>query len=272
MTGGRAARIRVLVAEHAARRGARIAVADVCTAAVAALPIDGAGVSAMSKASPGHPLYSTGPLSERVEELQLTLGEGPCPDAFALGSAVLAPDLRAAGERLRWPVFALEAVTAGAVAVFAFPLRIGAISPGVLGLYSGVPVELDPGELADAMVFADTATLLLLGARINRADGSPEDLGGYRAEIDQATGMLAVQLGVRIEEAFVRLRAYAYSHEQRLADVSADLVARRLRFGPDEDEYADAGSDLGSGADAGAGADEDEDEDEQEDRSAPDDA
>ncbi|MFJ7266699.1 GAF and ANTAR domain-containing protein [Streptomyces sp. NPDC099050] len=236
------------MAEQAARRGARSAVADVCTAAVAALPVDGAGVSAMSKAATGHPLYSTGPLSERVEELQITLGEGPCVDAFALGSAVLAPDLRAAGERLRWPVFAVEAVTAGAVAVFAFPLRIGAISPGVLDLYSDVPVELDPAELADAMVFADTATLVLLGARIDRADGSLEDLGGYRAEIDQATGML----GVRIEEAFVRLRAYAYSHERRLAEVAADLVARRLRFGPDED--------------ADAAKDEDQD------RSAPDDA
>ncbi|WP_327251429.1 GAF and ANTAR domain-containing protein [Streptomyces sp. NBC_01244] len=240
------------MAEQAARRGARIAVADVCTAAVAALPIDGAGVSAMYKAAAGHPLYSTGPLSERVEELQITLGEGPCVDAFTLGSAVLAPDLRAAGERLRWPVFAVEAVTAGAVAVFAFPLRIGAISPGVLDLYSDVPVELDPAELADAKVFADTATLVLLGARIDRADGSLENLGGYRAEIDQATGMLAVQLGVRIEEAFVRLRAYAYAHERRLAEVAADLVARRLRFGPDEHE--------------------DVDEDKDEDRSAPDDA
>lgn len=242
MTGGRSARIRVLVAEQAARRGARIAVADVCTAAVAALPIGGAGVSALSagsKAAAGHPLCATDLVSERVEELQLTLGEGPGVDAFALGSAVLAPDLRAAGERLRWPVFALEAVTAGAVAVFAFPLRIGAISPGVLDLYSDVPVELDSGELADAMVFADTATLVLLGARIDRMDGSLEDLGGYRAEVDQATGMLTLQLGVGIEEAFVRLRAYAYAHGRRLAEVAADVVARRLRFTPDPDPDED---------------------------------
>ncbi|MGW5399220.1 GAF and ANTAR domain-containing protein [Streptomyces sp. NPDC003952] len=223
----------MLVAEQAARRGERIAVMDVCTAAVAALPIDGAGVSAMSKAAPGHPLYATGPLSERIEELQLTLGEGPGLDAFAFGSAVLAPDLRADGEQLRWPVFALEAVTAGAVAVFAFPLRIGGISPGVLDLYSGVPGELDSAALADAMVFADTATLLLLGARIDGVGG--EELGGYRAEIDQATGMLTVQLGVDIEEAFLRLRAYAYAHGRRLAEVAADVVARRLRLPPDRD-------------------------------------
>ncbi len=198
----------------------------------------------MSQAAAGHPLYATGLVSERVEELQLTLGEGPGVDAFALGSAVLVPDLRAAGERLRWPVFALEAVTAGAVAVFAFPLRIGAISPGVLDLYSDVPVELDSAELADAMVLADTATLVLLGTRIDRAGESLEDLGGYRAEVDQATGMLTVQLGVDIEEAFVRLRAYAYAHGRRLTEVAADVVARRLRFTRDPDEDRSAADDA----------------------------
>lgn len=226
----------MLVAQQAARRGARVAVVDVCTAAVAALPIDGAGVSAMSRTSASrHPLYATDLVSERVEELQLTLGEGPCVDAFALGSAVLAPDLRADGEQRRWPGFAVEAVTAGAAAVFAFPLRIGGISPGVLDLYSEVPVELGPGQLADALVFADTATLVLLGTRIDRTAESLEDLGRYRAGVDQATGMLTVQLGVDIEEALVRLRAYAYVHGRRLVEVAADVVACRLRFTPDED-------------------------------------
>ncbi|MFZ3470030.1 hypothetical protein ACODT3_26825 [Streptomyces sp. 4.24] len=48
-------------------------------------------------------------MSERIEDLQLTSGEGPGADAFALGSAVLAPGLRAGGERRRRPAFAPEA-------------------------------------------------------------------------------------------------------------------------------------------------------------------
>jgi AmiR/NasT family two-component response regulator len=39
-----------------------------------------------------------------------------------------------------------------------------------------------------------------------------------------------IQLGVTIEEAFLRLRAYAFAHDRRLPDVAADVVARRLRF------------------------------------------
>ena len=65
----------------------------------------------------------------------------------------------------RWPVFALAARQAGAAAIFAFPLRIGAIRAGVLGLYRERPGPLTAFQLGDALVFADTATLLLLDAQ-----------------------------------------------------------------------------------------------------------
>lgn len=244
----RTARIRVLVAEHAARRGARVGVLDVCAAAVSALPVHGAGVSAKSPTTAGHPLCSTDDVSEQLGELQLTLGEGPCVDAFAGGTAVLTPDLSADAVHRRWPLFTPAAERAGAGAVFAFPLRIGAISPGVLDLYAAAPCHLSADQIADAMVLADTATLVLLetpltghGTGRETADrydaDAPDpwlaDLGGYRAEIDQATGMLTEQLGVGIDDAFVRLRAYAYVNERRLADVAREVVARTLRFTPD---------------------------------------
>jgi hypothetical protein len=238
----RSARIQALVAVQAARRGARIGVLDVCTAAVAALPVGGAGLSAMSRTAASHPLCSTDDISEQLEELQLTLGEGPCVDAFTDGSAVLTPDLLASALQDRWMVFADAALDTGARAVFALPLQMGAISPGVLDLYADVPTVLGAEELADALAFADLATLLLLDARIEETGapaGGPspdrgfEDLGAYRAEIDQATGILTVQLGVGIDEAFVRLRAYAFTQGRRLADVAADVVAHRLRFSAD---------------------------------------
>ncbi|WP_199550703.1 ANTAR domain-containing protein [Streptomyces sp. N35] len=247
---GRSVRIQLLVAEQAARRGGRIGVVDVCTAAVASLPVSGAGVSAMSRTAASHPLCSTDEISEQLEELQLTLGEGPCVDAYAQQSAVLTPDLRTAELRDRWPVFADAALAAGARAVFAFPLQIGAISPGVLDLYADVPATLDVEELADALAFADTATLVLLDMRVDATGAPPDDdalpedsgePGGYRAEIDQATGMLTVQLGVGVEEAFVRLRAYAFAHGRRLADVAADVVARRLRMTHDTEPADDDG-------------------------------
>jgi AmiR/NasT family two-component response regulator len=66
-----------------------------------------------------------------------------------------------------------------------------------------------------------------------RPGGQNPDLAVHRVEIDQATGMLTVQLGVTAAEAFARLRAYAYAEDRRLADVAGDIVARRLRLEPD---------------------------------------
>lgn len=44
--------------------------------------------------------------------------------------------------------------------------------------------------------------------------------------------MISVQLGVSLEEAFVRLRARAFAGNAALGDVAAEVVDRRLRFGP----------------------------------------
>jgi len=145
-------------------------------------------------------------------------------------------------------MFAVAAMQAGAGAIFAFPLRIGAIRAGVLGLYRVRPGPLTAFQLGDALVFADTATLLLLEAQDQAAGdrdpaagpgGQPAGLALHRAEIDQATGMLTEQLGTGIAEALLRLRAYAYAHDRRLADVADDIVARRLRLSADADLAGD---------------------------------
>jgi hypothetical protein len=111
-----------------------------------------------------------------------------------------------------------------------------------MGLYRERPGPLSAAQLGDALIFADTATLLLLDSQDPAAGsatagsgpgGQPPDLTLHRAEIDQATGMLTEQLGVGIAEAFIRLRGYAYAHDRRLADLARDIVARRLRLRPD---------------------------------------
>ena len=165
MTGSRPGRIWGLVAAQAASRGGRVSAADVCAAAVAAVEVTGAWLSAASGADAGHLMRVTDEVSEELAELQLTLGEGPSPDASASGGAVLASDLGDGEAGRRWPVFAPAARQAGAAAIFAFPLRIGAIRAGVMGLYRARPGPLSAVQLGDALIFADTATLLLLDSQ-----------------------------------------------------------------------------------------------------------
>ena len=248
MTGSRPARIWGLVAGQAASRGGRVSAGDACAAAVAAVEVSGAWLIAARGAEAGHLMRVTDEVSELLAELQLTLGEGPGPDAAASGGPVLASDLGEVGAVRRWPAFAPAACQAGAAAIFAFPLQVGAIRAGVMGLYRERPGSLSAFQLGDALVFADTATLLLLDAQDQTAGeaaagsgpgGQPPDLALHRAEIDQATGMLTEQLGVGIAEAFIRLRAYAYAHDRGLSDLARDIVARRLRLSPDRDPRQD---------------------------------
>jgi ANTAR domain/GAF domain len=235
-----------MVAEHAASRGRRAGVADACAVAVTAARVSGAGVTVMTRTVAGRVVCVTDDVSACVEELQLTFGEGPCVDAYASGVPVLSADLGARQAVWRWPAFAPAAQEIGAAAVFAFPLQMGAARVGVMDLYHREPRTLESGELRDALVLADAATLLLLGREVSQGDLAGQASGGllseregYRAEIDQATGMISVQLGVGVEEAFVRLRAHAYARDRPLTAMARDVVARRLRFATDSTDEPD---------------------------------
>jgi hypothetical protein len=229
------------VAARAAAQDRRPSVADICAVAVSSARLGGAWVVAARGGDPDFVMCVTGPVSEQLAELQLTLGEGPCHDVLASAAPVLAGDLGDAESARRWPAFTPAACQLGAGALFAFPLIVGAIRAGVLGLYRGAPGPLPGREFGDLLTLADAATVMLLDSEHGDAgdgdgaglDGQAPDLALHRAEIDQATGMLTVQLGVPVAEAFVRLRAYAYSQDRRLADVAGDIVARRLRLGRD---------------------------------------
>ena len=205
----------------------------VCRAAVELLQLSGAGLSLIVDGQ----LRGSSGVSEAgirvVQELQLSLGEGPCVDAWARIEAVLEPDL-ADPRVVRWPTFAQAAVNAGVLAVFAVPLHQGAIRIGVLALYRDRVGTLSADELAKALVLADVATQAVLGLQAGAPEGSVHELLAgqppHWAEIHQATGMTSVQLGVGLDDAFVRLRAHAFASERTLRDVATAVVARRLRL------------------------------------------
>ena len=98
----------------------------------------------MTAAGNGGVVCATDEVSARIEDLQFTLGEGVCVDAVQAGVPVLVGDLNDPGDIVteRWPTFMEGAARAGVRAVFAFPLRIGAITVGVLDLYRDRPGDL----------------------------------------------------------------------------------------------------------------------------------
>jgi hypothetical protein len=195
--------------------------------------IRGVGVTAMTPETQ-QVRYASDATSARVEQLQFLLGEGPCRDAYASAAPVLAEDLGALRWRQQWPTFTPAAMLAGALAVFAVPLRVGQASVGVLDFYRDTAGSLPDHTLADALVLADAVTELLLAETVATADDElPAGRSDHllqRAAVHQATGMISVQIGVAVEDALARLRAYAFAAGRDLDEVAADVVARRLRF------------------------------------------
>jgi hypothetical protein len=205
----------------------------VCMAAVVLLSLKGAGLSLMVDGELRGSAGVSDPGIAVVQELQLKLGEGPCVDTWRNRAPVLESDL-ADPASVRWPAFAQAGVAAGVLAVFAFPLHLGAIRIGVLVLYRDRSGMLNADELAYGLVLADVATHLVLALQT----GAPADVlhevlakePPHWAEIHQATGMVSVQLGVSLDEAFVRLRAHAFAESLPLRTVSREIVTHRLRL------------------------------------------
>jgi hypothetical protein len=205
-------------------------IAELC---VDMLGVTGAGISLVSDTGTRGVICATDDVAMRIEELQVTLGEGPCMDAISGGGPVLVPDLddwRDLPER--WPGFLAAIATAGVRAVFAFPLRIGVIQLGALDLYRSSAGALGEDQLGAALVAAEAAGLALLSLQKEVETGLTVDArsGGFQPQVHQATGMVMVQAGVTIEQAFLLLRARAFASGRSLSAVSADVIGRRLRF------------------------------------------
>jgi hypothetical protein len=173
-------------------------------------------------------------VSQLIEELQYTLGEGPCVDAYQQDQVVAEPDL-ADPVRRRWPAFTPPALQAGVRAVFGFPLRVGAVHLGALNSYRDLPGPLTGDQHADALVVADVAARWVLEAQA----GAPVDMVAEELEVSadfhfavhNAAGIVSVQEGISVTEALIRLRAFAFSSDRLLADVAQDVISRRLRLG-----------------------------------------
>jgi hypothetical protein len=205
------------------------------TECASALPVSGAGLIWMTDRGPGSMLAASNANAGALEDLQFTLGEGPCVDASQSGRTVSVPDLTTDGVR-RWPGFTTGALETGVSAVFAVPLQVGGIRVGVLDMHRDEVGGLGSAGLLEAFAFAEAATEVLLHLQAMRNSVAEMDLllngsSGGRAVVHQATGMVSVQLSVSLSEALARLRARSFAQERPITELARDVVERRVRFG-----------------------------------------
>lgn len=196
------------------------------------LPATGVSVSVYTPHGGQSTVSASDATAVRLEELQFTLGEGPHWEALRTGKPALAADLQD-GARDRWPLLAAAALETGVRGMFSFPMQIGAITVGVVDLHRFEPGPLSPeayatAETLTARVARPAAALATRWADDDDAPtiAAPE----MRRELHQATGMVLVQLNISATEAFLRLRAHAFSTGRPLHEVARDVVERKLDF------------------------------------------
>lgn len=200
------------------------------------LAVSGAGVTIMGHGAAG-PLCASSTAVGLLEDAQFTVGEGPCNDAFRTGLAVHAPVL-GADTAVLWPTFAGLAAEHGIGGVFAYPLIVGGAKVGVLSLYQSLPGALSDDQHADTSVVVEVLAETVLSLQEAAPEGvlaaEIDDIVAYRAEIYQASGILAVRLGISASDALVLLRAHAFGHELALDAVASSVVDGGLRLGENE--------------------------------------
>ncbi len=218
-----------------ARHRSESLVDRLCQLCVLVTDVNGAGVMFMDGELPRVSLSATTAVSTAIEELQFTLGEGPCVDAFNLAHPIAEPDLvNAVGN---WPTFAPAAIDAGARAIFGFPMIAGPVRVGALTLYRDRPGMLSKEQSAWAAIVAAMAARKVLTLQSAAAPGqlAVEFIPTVQSRdvVYQATGMVSIQLGISVGQALIRLRGHAFANDCALTSLANDVVARRVRF--DED-------------------------------------
>jgi ANTAR domain/GAF domain len=208
---------------------------SLCAASASFVRVAGAGIVLVAGGRTLGSVCASDPMTEAVEDIQFSLGEGPGMDAFRQKSPIFVPDL-ASPEVTRWSGFREAALRAGVCAVFGFPMLVGPVCIGALNLYHDRAGELTSDQIADAAAVAQVATETVMGWQAAAAVGSLawqlEQVPTHQAVIHQASGMIAVQIGISVEDGLDLLRAHAFAEGHPLSSVAEAVVTRRLRFRP----------------------------------------
>lgn len=167
----------------------------------------------------------------RLERVQLFSDEGPCVECYRTGRAVEEPDLASAQ---RWPRFSAHAASVGIASVAALPMRLHGRTVGALNLFRSTPGRSPAAVLRTAQARADLAVvgIVLSGGESSQRRTAESQIRTAmldRTAVERAKGFLAENGALSMDEAFVRMRAYADSLGLGLSAVARDLIGPALQ-------------------------------------------
>ena len=201
-----------------------------CLACVEILGVDGGAITLAYAEQERVTLCVTDEWVAQLEDLQEVVGEGP---GFAAYDERTIQTLVVGGaDDHRWPLLsdAVRQLTS-TCAIYAIPLKPGPQTMGVATFYQLQPRPLLVDDTSCQLLVDSTGVALVKDPDVLDDDRyAKAESWNSRARVNQATGMVMAQLGLRPADALALIRAHAFAHRQSLAAISDDIIALRLDF------------------------------------------
>ena len=158
------------------------------------------------------------PLLADLDDVQMTLQQGPCLKAAVSGAMIRCTDLR---DDDRWPGYAAAAVAAGVHSMLSYQLATAPHGVGALNLFGLEPRVADPAAEAIGALLATLATVAIMTAH---RETQFETALANRDVIGQAKGILMNHFKVDATRAFDMLRSISQSDNTPLRLVARQIV------------------------------------------------
>lgn len=173
-------------------------------------------------------------IAQQIDDLERSVGEGPCLDAIQEEGPQIESDLTMPGQ---WPKLAARVVAETPVrGAMGFRILADRRKTGALNLFSDTPNLLDAQSAERAVVLASFASVAI------NAIASGEDAATLRRgllsnrEIGKAIGMLMLLHGVSESDAFEMLRRNSQELNVKLADIARAVIDRSGQLASAGDE------------------------------------
>jgi GAF domain-containing protein len=203
---------------------------QVATYAVEAIPgAEGAGLTLL-EADRSDTIVKSEPFVEEIDDIQYSLGEGPCISAANTGDVMRSGSL---GGDTRWPRFGPRAGRLGVHSVLSLPLATPDGVLGAMNVYAHGKDAFDDRAERLGRLFSVPAAIAVQNAQIlaqaQRLVGRLQAALTSRAGIDQAIGILMARSGITADEAFDRLRSLSQHEHTKLSAIANGIVDAAVR-------------------------------------------
>ena len=198
--------------------------------AVKAIPgAHGSGLTLLENDRP-NTIVSTTAFVRKVDDIQYSIGEGPCITAAREGQTVLSGSL---GADPRWPRFGGAVARLGVHSVVSLPLITPDGVVGAMNVYAHPKHAFDDRAAEIGEIFAVPAAVAVQNAQVlaqtQRLAARLQAALDTRGIIDRAVGILMSRTGGTEHEALDRLRALSQQEHHKLSEVARQIVDEAVR-------------------------------------------